>query len=115
MQHDFTTPQDPAPCTCTNEVCTFMRVMARHIPELPQDLEEMTGALTIMHLIPEAREALQAVIHQFDGMSEHVRRLTVLLLDDMDPPDRALATLMLHDGIRGTFKSMARKAELGRF
>lgn len=109
--HHNTTSQDPDPCTCPP--CTFINILARMVPELPQDLDEMGDALAIALLSPEARDAFKIVLRQFDGMGRRGRKQAVRALAEMDATQRSLAVLLLDFETRDALKSMVRAAERG--
>ena len=110
MQHD-STPQDSAPCTC--EVCQFIQVMAKHVSELPQDLDGMGDSLALVLLSPEARESFKPVLRRFDSMGRSGRRQTARVLAEMDETQRSLATILLDPEARDALKSMVRAADRG--
>ena len=109
MPDDSTTAQDP--CTC--EVCSFIRVMATHLPKLPQDLDGMVDGISLVLLNPEAREAFKPVLRQFDGIGRLGRKRTARALAEMDATERALATLLLDYEARDALKAMVRAADRG--
>ena len=111
MPHDSTTAQDPAPCTC--EPCTFLQVMARKIPVLPQDLDAMGHALGIVLLSPEAREAFKPLLRKFDSMGRPGRKRIARALAEMDATQRSLAIVLLDFETRDALKSMVRAADRG--
>ena len=110
--HQDSTLQNPDPCDCAP--CTFIRVMADHLPRLPQDLYEMSDALALVLLSPEAREAFKPVIRQFDGMGRRGRKETAKVIEQMDATQRSLAILLLNPETRDALRSMVRAADLGR-
>ena len=112
MPEKSTTPQDP-PCTC--EPCTFLGVMARYVPVMPEDLDGMGDALGLVLMSPEAREAFKPVIQMFEGMGRIGRKRAARALAEMDATQRALATLLLEPAIREDLKAVVRAADRGAF
>ena len=109
MTDDSTTRQDP--CAC--EVCRFIRVMASRLPQLPEDPADMADALSLVLLNPEVRGAFKPVLRLFDGIGRSGRKRAARALAEMDPTERALATLLLDYEIRDALKAMVRAAERG--
>ena len=111
MPQDSTTAQDPNPCTCAP--CTFLQVMARQLPELPQDLDAMGNALGIVLLSPEAREAFKPVLRMFDSMGRPGRKRIARTLAEMDATQRSLAIILLDFETRDALKAMIRASDRG--
>ena len=111
MPQNSTTTQDPNPCTCA--VCAFTQVMARHLPALPQEVEGMADALSVVLLNAEVRVAFKPVLRMFDGMGRPGRKRTARALAEMDGTQRSLAIVLLDHETRDALKSMVRAADRG--
>ena len=111
MPQNSTTSHNPDSCTC--DVCKFIQVMARQLPALPQDLNGMSDALSLLLLNAESREVFKLVLRGFDSMGRPGRKQISRALAEMDGTQRSLAIVLLDHETRDALKSMVRAADRG--
>ena len=111
MPEDSTTPQTPTSCDCAH--CTFLNVMARQLPAVPQNVKELVDAMPALLLNPEAREVCKRVVRMYDRMDETEQAQAAAMILDMDGSNQSLGVLMLDAELRDAAKSMIRAADRG--
>ncbi len=109
---DFTAAPGTRGCICA--VCNLTGVMEKTLPQMPRSLDEMPAAVTVTLMSPEGIAAWRPVLGMFDGLNERSRKLTVAMLDQLDPANRSVTEFMLDGELRDALASMLSEADDGR-